>query len=253
MDHADLLEPDEAEVAFSKSLCELLDEQNWEEIIPMLVIHAKRKLRGFWLYGILGGGEGSGPGGVEAADIAMDAIQDVFVGAGVADGTINEDEVSHIRRWDPGKDPEILPYLIGVVDSKIWKLVTSRENRKGRRLAQQPTPAGSESYDPKLYNKDLPSGALSPEDQFVDAQIEQRAEDIVWGFHTCLDGEDLLQRIVECIIEGPIKPEDIAGKLGVESKDIYNAKKRLQRKLREYREREGKETAPQKGGKNDGK
>ena len=53
MDHADVLKPDEVEIASSKSLWDRLDEQDWEGIIPRLLLviarHFELRDRGFRL------------------------------------------------------------------------------------------------------------------------------------------------------------------------------------------------------------
>lgn len=51
--------------------------------------------------------------------------------------------------------------------------------------------------------------------------------------------EDLLVDIVECILEDADKPRMISRKLGLEGRDLYNARKRLQRALGEFLSRGG--------------
>lgn len=95
---------------------------------------------------------------------------------------------------------------------------------------------------------ELPDPGLSPFETLIHAE----AEDFFWGFYEFLADEPLLQNVIECIDASLNKPADIAVHLGVPPKEMYNVRKRLQRRLNDYRAQRVQKSFPEKGGKTNG-
>jgi len=76
------------------------------------------------------------PGGMEAADFAATAINDVYTG---------------VREWNPATCPDLLQYLFGVVRSKISNACTATENTRERREAPEFNPFTVDKDDDFLY------------------------------------------------------------------------------------------------------
>lgn len=137
---------------------------------------------------------GTPPGGKEASDFAMEAIGKVYSGE---------------RRWDPEKHPKLFGFLCDVVDSLVYDAKKSPENQRTHHI---------EEATERIA---VPQSACAP-------------DDFVLGFCEFVTDDPELLPIVEAILEGCMKPDDIAARLGVDPETIYKRKKRLQRKLIEF-------------------
>lgn len=102
---------------------EAMGEGELTELVKRLTYHADCKLMRLRWRGLTIRSGGAVPGGVEATDLAAQAIVDVIEGT---------------RKWDPVKDPDLLRFLKGVVDSKVSNLVNSAENKASRRVPPEP-------------------------------------------------------------------------------------------------------------------
>jgi len=103
------------EASVREDIRELLDEQSWDEILERLTLYARKQLRTLVWRGVTGDPV---PGGTEAADLAAEAIADVYAG---------------VRQWEPDTCPDLLQYLYGVVRSSISNACTAAENTRERR------------------------------------------------------------------------------------------------------------------------
>lgn len=138
---------------------------------------------------------GTPPGGMEASDFVMTAVCKVYSGE---------------RRWDPEKDKCMLGFLCDVVDSLIYNARKSVENQQSRHIDEAT-------------------------EQIAAPAAVSSADDFVLGFYEFVAEDPELCKVVECILEGCLKPEDIAHQLGLSSEAVYNLKKRFARKLTEFR------------------
>ncbi len=76
-----------------------------------------------------------------------------------------------------------------------------------------------------------------PEENLLSKEAETYADQFLWGFIDFLGDDEFLVAVVEQIIDGTQKPGEIAFALGVPTDKIYAARKRLQRRLVDYRAR----------------
>jgi hypothetical protein len=120
-------------------------------------------------------------------DFAYKAVRDVLAGD---------------RKWDPDLKPNLLGYLMDVVESNIDHWLASP--RSGTVRADE-----------------LPEPAESP--AFSEFMLDLRRS---------LADEPELWSIVALMSEGVVKPSDIAGCLGVETKEVHNRTRRLERRVR---------------------
>ena len=91
-----------------RNVREILDRQNWEELLPRLLRYSVYLIR------VKGSRGGNVAAGKMAEDYVMDAVMKVYKGE---------------RRWDPEKCPDILQYFIGVLRSIISHEPRKVENR----------------------------------------------------------------------------------------------------------------------------
>jgi DNA-directed RNA polymerase specialized sigma24 family protein len=205
-----------------------LEAHLWEDTIPRLELYAIRKAKRLYWQGMM---NGNMPSGKEAQDVVQDAIEDVLTGR---------------RSWNPATQPDLFVHLRSIVDSKLSHLVDSKENRSVR--SESALGVKNEDANKVASLARLPDSSPS---QF-ETLLQAEAEDFFWGFYECLAGEPLLQNIIECIDAGIDKPGEIAAHLGVPPKEMYNARKRLQRRVNEYRAQRAQKRSPTQGGNTDG-
>jgi DNA-directed RNA polymerase specialized sigma24 family protein len=191
-----------------------LEEHPWEDTLPRLLYYADSKIRRLrWL----GERNGRPPRGAEAGDIVHQAIEKVFDGR---------------RRWDPLSQPELLRYLLDLVDSEVSNLVTLAENRKTRRLIATRQSDEGEG----LPGDDFPDTRSNLEETALDEEAQRQGEDFVLALWESLAGETDLQEIVDAIVDDVAKPAEIARRLGVRVDEIYARKKRLRHRLEAYQD-----------------
>jgi DNA-directed RNA polymerase specialized sigma24 family protein len=193
-----------------------LEEHPWEETTARLLRHADNKIRRLlWR----GSRDGHPPGGIQPGDIVQ---------------TVYEKVLSGTRNWNPDKHPDLFEYLRDQVDSEISNLVCSAENRRFRPEAALPVG--------KLERGDVPEVPVLADEN------ERQSEEFLLGFLDVLKHEPDLQKVVEAIVDGVGKPGDIAQHLGVRVEEIYSRRKKLIRRLEDYRAGRAAAITPSKGG-----
>ena len=188
------------------------------EFLERLTHYALRKIGQKWWRGVW---NGKIPGGVQAGDLAVSAIEAVLIGDPKQGG----------RTWDPIAQPDLMKILRSVIDSRVSHLIERAENIRER----EPTPAEGESESDYLDRKvdrsslpiERPSGAAIDEaanEKLFFALLEETKDD------------PLIPGILGCELDGIIVRAEIAEKLGVDPNAITQAKKRLDRLLPKFRE-----------------
>lgn len=195
---------------------ELLEAHDWDKTTNRLVAYALRKARRLYWQGIR---DGDMPEGKEAYDIVQDAIYQLLSGE---------------RRWDPDAQPDLFAHLQSIIDSKVSALVEGWANERLRSEAALATTARLPEDEPSLLDA-FASPESDPEEIALLTEQERRSEEFLIGLALFLEDEPELQRIVEAIVDGAEGPAEIAKDAGITSKAVYNARKRLQRKLADFR------------------
>lgn len=183
-----------------------------------LTLYALYKLgqirwRGVW--------SGKVPGGVQAEDLAMSAIEALLVGNPKKGG----------RVWVRQKQPDLLMFLRDVVDSKVNHLAERSENKSER----EPKPADGESEADFLDRKR--DTIFDPEGAEPNSDEEEANERLFFALLEEVKHDALLQKILECHWDGISGRAEVAAKLGVDPNDITLAKKRLDRIVPEFRKK----------------
>lgn len=158
-------------------------------------------------------------GNKEAQDIAQDAIYQLLSGG---------------RSWDPDAEPDLFAHLQSVIDSKISAFVRGRANKLIRTEAALAGVAAADENQPPLLDT-MASPDPSPEEATLAREQERLSDELLIELDQFLEDEPELQRIVEAIVDDAGKPAEIAATLGIDVKAVYNARKRLQSRLRDFR------------------
>ena len=181
--------------------------QDWEEILERLTRHAHYKLLRLVWRGVPFSRGGAPPGGVEAADLASEAIVDFLDGR---------------RKRDPEVQPDLLTFLKGVVDSKVSHLVESVENVSTARLTEGQERGGVQAIGHSS------SATVAASELIIDQEGLEQFRLRIWRE---IEDDNLAIQILDCYEAGLKKPAEMAEAIGVEVEEIYNAQKRLRRKV----------------------
>lgn len=189
------------------------------EALERLTHYALAKLgqkcwRGVW--------NGKIPGGIQAGDLVVSAIEAVLIGDPSQGG----------RYWDSEKNPDLMKFLRDVIDSKASHLVELAENSHER----EPRPVEGESESDFLDRK-RDHRTLQTEPFQVSADDEAANERLFFALLDEVKADPLLPKILECKWDGICGRAEIAAKLGVDANAITQAQKRLDRILPQFREK----------------
>lgn len=190
-----------------KRTIELIQQADWDDIVPRLMKYALTKLS------IRSGSPLEGYSINEIAhDIVYNSIKKVIEGK---------------RKWEPDRGPLLKFVMFSVIRSEISHLYKSDYYSATQRM---PVPQEDGDMNP-VSRDDLPDNVDSDSNVAPDQNIlEIEMRDSIFK---AVEGDNELSDIVLCMYDGIDKPEDIANQLNVDVKVIYNAKKRLRRIYRD--------------------
>lgn len=134
------------------------------------------------------------------------------------------------RHWDPGKVPDLKAYLMGVIDSLLSHLSRHKDNTAVTAMPETAEhPVHRESGWQAQPPADPETALLLREQHQYEAQAVQLLLD------TAQD-DPLVASIIRAMQAGHAKAGEIAEVLGISVTDVYNAMKRLDRKIVRTRE-----------------
>ena len=172
-----------------------LERQDWERIGKRLTLYAYRRLRGIGVDDM-----------ARAQDLAQEAIGRLF----------DPDYAG----WDRGRQPSLLEHLGSVVNG----LVSNLRRKRARRTVPVSLEEGRLS----------PLVAAQPGAEARVADAEELAR--VWAMlQESLRDDELGGRVLELIVEGCERPREQARALSIDVERIYQARRRLRRRIAEVR------------------
>ena len=189
------------------------------DFLEKLTDYALAKLGQKWWRGVW---NGKIPGGIQAGDLAVSAIEAVLIG--------DPDQAG--RYWDFEKNPDLMKFLCDIIDSKASHLVKRAENSRERESHPADGESESDFLDRKRDHLSLPTETFQ-----VSADEEAANERLFFALLDEVKDDPLLPRILECEWDGICVRAEIAAKLGVDANAITQAKKRLERILPSFREK----------------
>ncbi len=119
-----------------------------------------------------------------------------------------EKTLSRKRDWDNRKR-DLLSHLKGTIDSLLYNLVNSYENKK----------IISYSDESDIPNESI-STVETPENHYL-------ANELFLKFLTSIDGNVRMKEVLNCLINGISKPLLISEKTGLNIREVYKSKERL--------------------------
>jgi hypothetical protein len=142
-----------------------------------------------------------------------------------------EKTLSGERQWNPETHPKLQEYLMDVIDSLLNHLATGRDNSL---FAQAPSPDGTVNETNKSTVEQevewLTRSEVSPETLLLQQEEEELKDRALELLREECEGDLLLLRIIEVMLQGNEKAAQIAAAAGLDVTEVYNAMKRLGRK-----------------------
>jgi len=176
-----------------------LTNEEWQECLERLTLHAAKKFRFLGWTGRLG------PRGKEPQDVAYEAINKVLTGK---------------RQYNKDVYPDFMNFLQSIVDSLIYHLSKSFESKRFRPIPVTTTEQG-DSEEVEFAGREPNPARIS-----IHKDIAERVKGILAKE---FKDDVVVNGILECFEADITKPAEIADLLEKDVKDIYNAQKRLQR------------------------
>ena len=150
------------------------------------------------------------PEGYDASSVAMEAITRVL------DGT---------RKWDPDKDPDLLAYLKSVVKSILSPKELLKKASREKNILHSVDESGADVIEVAA------SAEPGPES---DVDVEELKSALLGAL-----GDDDERLVLMSMFEGSLKAADIAADLGIAVEEVYNIKRRINRRLRAWKKGDG--------------
>lgn len=146
------------------------------------------------------------------------------------------------RKWNPQLVPDIKKFLMDVIDSLLSHLANSKDNRvlvALPALEQEELSRSSIPQEKSLSVDWMISNEESPEEQLLrkgDEERERKAIEMLLGEA----GDDpKLMLVIKAMLDGHERASEIAAATNLNVKDVYNAMKRLDRKIELVRKMTG--------------
>jgi len=139
------------------------------------------------------------------------------------------------RSWNPAQQPDFMKFMRDVIDSLINHLARSKDNAILRPVPEEGSDdernwhAGSEKAE--ANTEWLARKEATPERALLEKESHgQKDKAIRFLLEECA-GDQTLTRIVRAMLDGCRQCGEISDIVGIEVKEVYNAMKRLDRKI----------------------
>ncbi len=139
------------------------------------------------------------------------------------------------RNWDTQKDPDLKKYLQSVIKSLLNHLVCSKENTMFTVIPEIVVDSQLE-WEPDLTKcthdtQWLARQPRSPEEELIEKEIEEHENQALDLLKEACAEDKILSQVLQVMIDGCDNPAEIAQTTGISVKEVYNATKRLDRKV----------------------
>lgn len=139
------------------------------------------------------------------------------------------------RRWNPAQQPDFMKFMRDVIDSLINHLARSKDNALLTALPEQfgedEISWRAESDNARPGAEWLARSAATPEQALLDEESQGLNDKAIRILLEECVGDQTLTKIVGAMLKGCDHCGEIASAVGIEVKEVYNAMKRLDRRV----------------------
>jgi hypothetical protein len=139
------------------------------------------------------------------------------------------------RRWNPAQQPDFMKFMRDVIDSLINHLARSKDNAL---LTALPEEGGQDEISWRVESDNFRPGAewlarsvATPEQALLDVESEERKNKAIRILLDECVADQTLTKIVGAMLGGCDHCGEIAAAVGIEVREVYNAMKRLDRRV----------------------
>jgi hypothetical protein len=139
------------------------------------------------------------------------------------------------RRWNPAQQPDFMKFMRDVIDSLIYHLARSKDNAL---LTSLPEEGGQDEMGWRAESDRAKPGAewlarneATPEQALLDEESEEQKNKAIRILLEECVADQTLTKIVGAMMGGCDHCGEIAAAVGIEVKEVYNAMKRLDRRV----------------------
>jgi hypothetical protein len=177
--------------------------EQWEEYLDRLTLHAvmKYRFRGW----VAKGGERIGPCSKAPQDVAYEAVLKVLNGE---------------RQYNKEVYPDFLSFLRSIVDSIVSHLANSFESRKSK-----PMPVAI-TVQEDCQEIEFEGNEPTPVSVCINKELAEKVKSVLAAE---FNEDAVVKGILDCFQAGITKRAEMAELLEIDTKEIDNARKRLQR------------------------
>jgi len=194
---------------------DLLESQDWNDIIRRLTYYASWKARSYsWNTGSCE----QLPGGNTPKDIALAAIGKVWSGD---------------RTWNPEKYPDLFAHLKWIVKSDMGHLFSSQTHRSTVRILQDNSSEDGDAENTiteASLSRRTSSNVRTVEEEVIAKENEASEPELKRRLYETVQGDDDLELLLVFFEDGIDKPGTIAAEMGWDITKVYNLKRKLSRK-----------------------
>jgi hypothetical protein len=139
------------------------------------------------------------------------------------------------RRWNPAQQPDFRKFMRDVIDSLINHLARSKDNAILTTVPEEGSEdeiswgAGSDKAGPGA--EWLARNEVTPEQALLNEESQAQKNKAIRILLEECAADQTLTRIVSAMLEGRDQCGEIADVIGIEVKEVYNAMKRLDRRV----------------------
>ena len=139
------------------------------------------------------------------------------------------------RRWDPHQAPDLQKYLMTVIDSLLNHLAEKKDN-----TLLTPMPSVGDAHETPMRQSVAAWHAQPPRDPEIALLQQEEVQHQARMMQLLLEvshDDPVVTAIIRAMQDGHERPGDIATVVGIPATDVYNALKRLDRKIVRARQR----------------
>jgi hypothetical protein len=139
------------------------------------------------------------------------------------------------RRWNPAQQPDFMKFMRDVIDSLINHLARSKDNALLTTIpedgCQEEISWRAEPDKAKPGAEWLARSEATPEQALLDEESEERKSKAIRILLDECVADQTLSKIVRAMLGGCDHCGEIADAVGIEVREVYNAMKRLDRRV----------------------
>jgi len=197
--------------SYDQSVIKKLNAADWREIMPRLIKYSRSK------EGLLTKLKSE----LGYKDILQEAILRVY----------GKGKNGKFRNWNPEKYPDLAQFIIFIIKEVVRQEISDMTGYKKEQLCWEDASGEERELPVDNCNNVTAHHSSTPEDVIIKEEAADRLSAKIDKFS---NGDEELGMVILCISEGITKASKIAEEIGLPTKEVYNLKRKIRRRLEHY-------------------